>query len=87
MRVRAEFEPRQIRHISVECPHCKNWFWGEDITEDRLNTVTELFLANFRCPICFEWFGTSDIEINECDFDEICKNVNEKVTIWKKVSD
>ena len=39
--VRVEYEPLPIRHIAVQCPNCKKWFRGWEITEDDLREAED----------------------------------------------
>ena len=55
--VRVEYERTPIRHIAVQCPKCKKWFYGSDITEDDLTYSYQIDIATFHCPVCKTEFG------------------------------
>ena len=55
--VRVEYESTPIRHIAVQCPNCKKWFRGWEITEDDLRYAYEINFAVFKCPVCETEFG------------------------------
>lgn len=55
--VRVEYEPALIRHIAIQCPYCKKWFQGNDITESQLSYDYQLNFAEFHCPVCNNSFG------------------------------
>ena len=55
--VRVEYECTPIRHIAVQCPKCKKWFHGTDITHDDLRYSYQIDMANYRCPVCDIKFG------------------------------
>lgn len=83
--VKVEFEIPPIRHIAVQCPHCKKWFYGNDISEKWLTYEYQLDHTNFLCPICHESFGYDDndeIEISEVPYPEIYKDCKEKKVTW-----
>ena len=58
--VRVEYEPLPIRHIAVQCPECKNWFHGMDMTDDELCYSYQIDMASYCCPVCHTTFGRSD---------------------------
>lgn len=82
MKVRVEYECTPIRHIAVECPHCKKWFHARDIFNgDALKNLRysyEIHFASFTCPVCNNTFGFTDgmkeenIEIEEVGTAEEC---------------
>lgn len=55
--VRVEYECTPIRHIAVQCPKCKKWFHGTDITHDDLRYSYQIDIATFHCPVCKTEFG------------------------------
>ena len=55
--VRVEYECTPIRHIAVQCPKCKKWFHGTDITHDDLRYSYQIDMANYWCPVCDTKFG------------------------------
>ena len=55
--VRVEYECTPIRHIAVQCPKCKKWFYGSDITEDDLTYSYQIDIATFHCHVCKTEFG------------------------------
>ena len=75
MKIRVEYEPKQIRYYAVQCPHCERWFDGEEVereTYDRVRTDDDLYFVQWLCPICGEVFGAdeehlySNIAVEEC---------------------
>lgn len=61
---RVEFEPRQIRHIAVQCPYCHKWFYGHEISHDDLRFEYEIEFAKFYCPICDRDFSVYEYNDN-----------------------
>ena len=55
--VRVEYECTPIRHIAVQCPKCKKWFHGMDITHDDLRYSYQIDMASYLCPVCDTKFG------------------------------
>lgn len=55
--VKIVYEIPSIRHISVQCPRCGNWFNGQKIASERLKYRCQLDFAVFTCPVCHEDFG------------------------------
>ena len=86
---RVEYEPIKLRHVAVECPYCKNWFRGWDITEDELFFETDLHFAEFHCPKCGKWFKVMDnsrdhhYDIDERDYPEVYKDCLERKEVWE----
>lgn len=90
MKIRVEYEPRQIRHIAVQCPSCNNWFHGYGITEDLLRYEVDVHFAQFKCPVCFHIFGAnahsnynSNMIIEEVGYPEIYKDCLQKKEVWE----
>lgn len=89
MNIRVEYECTPIRHIAVQCPKCEKWFYGRDITEDKLNYSYEIYHAKFNCPICNRTFGAdkyneySSIHIEETAYPKIYKDCLERKVAWE----
>ena len=43
--VKVEYDMMPIRHIAVECPKCKKWFKGWQITENDLSEHNDIYNA------------------------------------------
>lgn len=90
MNVRVEYEARPIRHISVQCPECLNWFHGRDITTDKLNFEHQIYSAQFECPVCGKIFGPdaynnyASLKIIECGCDEVYKGCLVRKEVWEE---
>lgn len=79
--VRAEFESTPIRHLAIECPSCKNWFYGWDISKKDVRYDYELYFLDCSCPKCgFDFEGSA--EVKECDSEEVYKGVLKKKEEW-----
>lgn len=63
--VRVEYGARPILHIAVQCPICKKWFNGRDITDDNISYYDDIFEADFECPLCEKSFGNINSEYSE----------------------
>lgn len=90
MNVRVVYESTPIRHIAVQCPKCENWFYGADVTNDKLSYHYEIYYAQFECPVCGKIFGAdeyrdfSNVKIEEVDSSAECyKGCLEKKVIWE----
>jgi uncharacterized Zn-finger protein len=93
--VRVEYEPIQIRHIAVQCPECKKWFRGNDISDGWLGYEHEIHFAQFTCPVCGKVFGynshrdsynrdcSDEISIVEMGHPKIYKDVLQKKETWE----
>lgn len=88
--VKVEYDMMPIRHIAVECPRCKRWFRGGQITKDSLAEHYDIYNAKFICPLCKEEFGydlyndkkdTPNIE--ESGYPDIYKDCLTKKEIWE----
>ena len=55
--VKVEYGEAPVRHIAVQCPECKKWFKGRDITYDPLTCAHQIDYAEFQCPLCNKKFG------------------------------
>lgn len=75
--VRVEHDPAPIRHIAVQCPDCKRWFYGSDITSDDLGYDYQIGYATFTCPECNHVFGNigrysvPKVKIEEVGFPDV----------------
>lgn len=85
--VRAEFESAPIRHISVQCPKCNNWFRGEDITNDDLRCELDINYAVFECPVCNKRFGgiqhADPPKIKEVYYPDVYDGCLEQKIVWE----
>lgn len=79
MNVRVVYEAAPIQCIAVECPKCKRWFRGSDITNYLIRYDVDISYAHFKCPVCGEIFnGFDDVKQPEYSDLEVVKvsNVN-----------
>lgn len=89
MNVRVEYESTPIRHIAVQCPKCNKWFYGRDITRDKLSYSYEIYYAQFECPVCGKIFGGdecrdfSNVHIEETSYPEVYKDCLQKKEVWE----
>lgn len=84
--MKAEYEPATIRHLSVQCPSCKNWFRSEDILDTSVSYESELYYAELFCPICKleETVSYCEYSIKECNNSkEVYENVLRKKESWE----
>ena len=79
VKCRVEYESTPIRHMSIQCPECKKWFWAYDIAKERPYYSYQISNTQCKCPICsygFNIAGCYDIE--EMGYSDIKKDVLEK---------
>lgn len=78
MNVRVVYKTAPIHFIAVECPKCKRWFRGCDITNYPIRYDVDISNAYFRCPVCGENFnGFDSVKNPMCEDWEIkVSNVN-----------
>lgn len=87
--VRVEYENTPIRHIAVQCPKCKRWYDGRDITDDELSYDCDIYYSEFICPVCGHVFGAngyrdySNVQIEECDYSDVYKDCLRKKEVWE----
>ena len=91
--VRVEYDPNPIRHIAVQCPKCKKWFHGRDITHDDLRYGYQIDMVSYHCPVCDTKFGYDNernpfIEkdkpnIKEMDYPEVYDGCLQKKVSWE----
>ena len=91
--VRVEYECTPIRYIAVQCPKCKKWFHGTDITHDDLRYSYQIDMASYRCPVCDTKFGYDNkrnpfIEkdkphIEEVSYPEVYDGCLTQKVIWE----
>ena len=85
--VRVEYESTPIRHIAVQCPNCKKWFRGWEITEDDLRYDYEIDFAVFNCPVCETEFGglqhTDKPNIEEVGHPAVYDGCLQKKEVWQ----
>lgn len=84
--VRVEYESAPIRHIAVQCPGCKKWFRGCDITEDVLQNDCDVDFAVFECPVCGRAFGgiqhADKPNIEEVGYPDIYEGCLKRKEVW-----
>lgn len=91
MNVRVEYESTPIRHIAVQCPHCKKWFNGRDIFNGDwfkdLRYSYEINWATFTCPICNSEFGglqhNDRLNIMETSYPEVYEGCLQRKETWE----
>lgn len=86
MKIRVEYDPAPIRHIAVQCPQCGRWFYGHDITKDRLSYEYQIFSAEFDCPVCSKHFKAYDyptVTVEETDYPDVYKDCPERKEVWE----
>lgn len=86
MNARIEYEIPTIRHIAVQCPECKNWFEGREITSKSIHTNTDAKSAVYKCPICgFNFSGNFEkFNIKECGSStEVYENCLRRKVVWE----
>lgn len=85
--VRVEYESTPIRHVAVQCPNCKKWFRGWEITEDELRYASDIHYAVFECPICEKGFGgiqhADKPNIEEVGHPAVYEGCLEKKVTWQ----
>lgn len=83
--VMIETEMTPIRHLAIQCPKCKNWFIGDDITEDHISHVEYIRGSNCECPKCEHLFSISYISNidDSAEFPEFYKNCLQKKVSWE----
>lgn len=85
--VRVEYDPRPIKHIAVQCPECKNWFDGYDITENALYNAVDINFAEFTCPVCGKEFGgvqhRDKPNIEEVGYPKVYEGCLKQKTVWE----
>ena len=91
MNIRVEYDPTPIRHIAVQCPDCKKWFYGRDIINgDWLRDLTydyQINFATFTCPVCGKEFGglqnVDKPKIEEVSYPEVYEGCLTRKEIWE----
>ena len=80
MNAKVIYAAAPIREIAVECPKCKKWFRGRDITDCAIQYEVDIPHAYFKCPACGENFnGFDDVKYPACpDLGIKVLNVNIK---------
>lgn len=63
--VRVEYESTPIRHIAVQCPNCKKWFRGWEITEDNLRYAYEINFADSNVLFVKQNLVDYNMQINQ----------------------
>lgn len=89
--VKVEYDPAPIRHIAVQCPDCKKWFYGWDIIDDYrsadLRYDYQISFATFICPVCGKEFGgihnADKPKIEEVSYPEVYEGCLTRKEIWE----
>jgi hypothetical protein len=85
--VSAEFEPRQIRLMAIQCPRCKRWFSRGDLNVSSrcCNTDIDIKYADYHCPACNTTFGycCGDMPNITENYDEIKEKLAKRKTVWE----
>ena len=85
VKIKAEFDLTPVRHLAVQCPHCNNWFVGNDVLYNSVMYEYEIKGNSFNCPICKAYVIISDdSEIEEdVDFPKFYDSCKQKKTVWE----
>ena len=85
VKVKFETESTPLRHLAIQCPYCKNWFQGDDITSERIHYVEHLPYSDCYCPICQESFSIDPYStLEESDeFPKFYEQCMHKKTTWE----
>ena len=88
MNVRVEYESTPIRHIAVQCPNCKKWFRGHEITNSELSYEHDIEFAVFHCPVCNRSFSARDnredkLQVEESCYPEVYEGCLTRKEVWK----
>lgn len=88
IKARVEFEIPIIRHMSIECPDCHEWFIAEDISNNHIRDRFDANYSMYTCPLCGSEFGylkdkspfqdCDEIEFEECSTGLIYDKVKRK---------
>lgn len=86
--VRVEFECTPIRHLAIQCPHCKNWFHASDVTPTWVEFSYQIELTEYYCPICEKEINSrgakNNFHIQEVSSSAECyKDCKEKKVTWE----
>ena len=76
--MRVEFESTPVRHLAIQCPECKNWFYGYDISDSEARYKYQLQFMICSCPKCSHDFECMDVNIEECGHPEVYRGVLKK---------
>ena len=80
--IRVELESAPIRHIAVECPACKRWFYGHDILKKDTRYEYQLDGTECECPVCREEFSIIS-KVKESNYPQIYEGVLKKKEVWE----
>ena len=71
----------------MQCPDCKKWFRGYEITKDKLQYDYELMFAEFECPVCGNSFGgiqhADKPNVEEIGYPEVYQDCLTKKEVWQ----
>ena len=83
---RVEYEIPRIRHMSIQCPTCHNWFIANDVADKIISDRFDATTADYECPLCYEHFGkdqSDEINFDECSTGLIYDKTKRKVEHWE----
>ena len=90
---KVEYEIPTIRHMTIECPDCHEWFVANDIANDHISDHFDATRAKYVCPLCGAEFGylkdqypfteQDEIVFSECDSSVIYDGVKQRVERWE----
>lgn len=84
VKIKVEFESTPIRHLAVQCPDCKNWFYGVDIYEEWCSYKSDIFWNECKCPKCGSRFKVSEnSKLDSANFPEFYKECLQKKEVWE----
>lgn len=86
MHIRLELDPAPVRHIAVQCPSCKRWFHGQEISDNWIQFEHEINFTKFDCPVCSHSFGAfefGDEIIIDTDYKDIYDGCLKKKEVWE----
>lgn len=90
LNIRVEYEATPIRHIAAQCPNCRKWFNGREITEQELSFSHHIYHAQFKCPLCGRVFGADEcigyanVNVVECGSStEVYKDCLRRKEVWE----
>lgn len=84
VKIKASFYMRPIRHMSIGCPYCQNWFRKNDILTDDVDYKEEIIGVKCHCPVCDLDFKIGiDSEIRDLSDSDVYENCLEKKIVWE----
>ena len=86
--VRVEYEPKQIRHMAIQCPYCERWFAMGDALAHGAKYVgydDEIEFTNYHCPVCDRDFNRDfgrKFHVTECSYPDVYNGIMHKHVMW-----